>query len=146
MELRMPRAGMLPIAATLLLAACQRPAVPAAPSDGTPAAPASAVRAADADGAATATPAAATGRFAGWYLQRAGKGRFQPCGRQAQWAVGQGADLATRARDFGLMDDTPVYVRVTGDMHEGVLDVRSVEQFGSPTPVRDCAMTGVVIQ
>ena len=132
--------------AVLLLAACQGPAVPATPSESRPAASVSPAHAGDAEGAAAATPAATSGRYAGWYLQRAGTGRFQPCGRDAQWAVGQGADLAERARDFGLMDDTPVYVRVTGDFHDGVLDVRSVEQFGSPTPVRDCAMTGVVIQ
>lgn len=145
--LRMPKVWMLPIAATLLLAACQRPAVLAAPSDSTPTAPAGAARATEAEGGAAATPAAAApGTYAGWYLQRAGKGRFQPCGREAQWAVGQGADLAARAREFGLMDDTPVYVRVTGELHDGVLDVSSVEQFGSPKPVRDCPMTGVVIQ
>ena len=82
--------------------------------------------------------------YAGWYLQHAGAGRFQPCGSDAAWPIGVGADLADRARSFPLEDDTPLYVRVIGMRHDGVLDVVSVAQFGAPAPVRDCAMTGVV--
>jgi hypothetical protein len=53
--------------------------------------------------------------------------------------------LAAKAKTFDLQPDTPVYVRVSGYTKAGVLNVSRVDQFGSPEPVRDCAMTGVVI-
>ena len=97
--------------------------------------------------AAEKTPATATASqaFVGWYMEHAGQGRFQPCGQSQQWRVSTAADLSTRAKEFGLQQDTPVYVRLIGSAHNEEIAVSHVEQFGSPTPVRDCAMTGVVI-
>jgi len=75
-----------------------------------------------------------------------GQGSFQPCGGQSQsWRLSQAGDLPARAKAFGLQPDTPVYVRVTGSLRDNALAVASVEQLGSPTPVRDCGLTGVVI-
>lgn len=59
------------------------------------------------------------------------------------------ADLQARAKSFGLQDDTPVYVKLLARVSDArssakKVDVVRVEQFGSPTPVRDCGMTGVV--
>ncbi len=83
--------------------------------------------------------------FAGWYMQHAGQGSFQACGQPRPWRVSTAAELPTRAKAFGLDDDTPVYVRIQGTRSRDGIDVWKVEQFGSPTPVRDCPMTGVVI-
>lgn len=89
--------------------------------------------------------------LSGWYLQGAGGSRMQPCGQSVQWPIGDMADLKARAKTFGLQDDTPVYVKllarvsVAGGGAAKKVDVVRVEQFGSPTPVRDCAMTGVVM-
>ncbi|MCY7355574.1 MAG: hypothetical protein LH470_10975 [Lysobacter sp.] len=98
--------------------------------------------------AAMDRPLVAEGKsFAGWYMERAGQGMFQSCGQSQQWRVSGSADLQTKAQDFGLGEDTPVYVRLAGvqsaDGNE--LVVSKVEQFGSATPVRDCGLTGVVI-
>lgn len=81
----------------------------------------------------------------GWYLQHAGEGRFQGCGQSQSIPIADGADLPARARAFGLTDDTPVYVRLKGSVRGQALHVTRVEQFGSPTPVRNCGMDGVVI-
>ena len=85
--------------------------------------------------------------FAGWYMERAGQGMFQSCGQSQQWRVSGSADLQTKARDFGLQQDTPVYVRLAGvqSANGNELVVSKVEQFGSATPVRDCGLNGVVI-
>jgi hypothetical protein len=89
--------------------------------------------------------------LSGWYLQGAGGSRLQPCGQSVQWQIGDMADLQARAKAFGLQDDTPVYVKLlarvstAGNNVAKKVDVVRVEQFGSPTPVRDCAMTGVVM-
>lgn len=86
----------------------------------------------------------------GWYLQGASGSRLQPCGQSVQWAIGDRADLQARAKAFGLQDNTPVYVKLlarvsdAGSSGAKKVDVVRVEQFGSPTPVRDCGMTGVV--
>jgi hypothetical protein len=86
--------------------------------------------------------------IAGWYLQHAGQGTFQPCGQSIAWRVAA-AELRTRARAFGLEDDTPVYVRLailqapSGD--SGEIEVVRVDQFGSITPVRNCGLNGVVL-
>jgi hypothetical protein len=66
-----------------------------------------------------------------------------------QWPIGKKADLQGRAKRFGLQDDTPVYVKLLANVSGGAgstkkVDVLEVVQFGSPTPVRDCSMTGVV--
>lgn len=83
--------------------------------------------------------------YAGWYMDHAGHGLFQLCGQSQQWRVTAPADLAARAKAFGLDQDTPVYVRLVGSVQEGEIAVVRVEQFGSATPVRDCGLTGVVI-
>lgn len=85
--------------------------------------------------------------YAGWYMEHAGQGRFQLCGQSQQWRMSGSSDLRTKAREFGLDQDTPVYVRVLGvqSADGDTLEVSRVEQFGSPTPVRNCGMTGVVI-
>lgn len=83
----------------------------------------------------------------GWYMERAGQGLFQSCGQSQQQRVSGLAELRSRARDFGLEENTPVYVRLSGvQSADGTeLVVSQVEQFGSTTPVRDCGLTGVVI-
>ncbi|MHB8911357.1 MAG: hypothetical protein ACYC42_01620 [Lysobacter sp.] len=85
--------------------------------------------------------------FAGWYREHAGQGIFQPCGESQLWKVEGSPDLSARARQFGLDEDTPVYVRVRGTRSAGDtgFKVSEVEQFGSTMPVRDCGMNGVVI-
>jgi hypothetical protein len=84
----------------------------------------------------------------GWYLQGASGSRLQPCGQSELWPIGAKADLEARAKAFDLQEDTPAYVkllaRVSDDDATHRVDVVKVEQFGSPTPVRDCGMTGVV--
>jgi len=82
---------------------------------------------------------------AGWYTQHAGRGTFQPCGQSQALQISVSADLPARARVFGLDEDTPIYVRITGAVSGGQIAVSRVDQFGSPTPVRNCAMNGVVI-
>jgi hypothetical protein len=84
---------------------------------------------------------------AGWYVEHGRGALFRPCGAQRTWRISNVAALRVAAQDFGLQPDTPVYVRLQGsyDLDAGALSVARVEQFGSPTPVRDCAMTGVVI-
>jgi len=83
--------------------------------------------------------------YAGWYMQHAGQGSFQPCGQSQPLQVEAPADLPDRAKAFGLDEDTPIYVRVTGSVTGNRIAVSRVDQFGSPTPVRNCAMNGVVI-
>ena len=101
----------------------------------------------------TSAPSAATPDahpLNGWYLQGASGSRLQPCGQSVQWLIGDKADLQARAKSFGLQDDTPVYVKLLARVSDASsnsgkkLDVVRVEQFGSPIPVRDCGMTGVV--
>lgn len=91
--------------------------------------------------------AAESKSYTGWYMERAGQGLFQSCGQSQQQRVSGSAELRSKARDFGLEENTPVYVRVSGvESAEGTeLVVSQVEQFGSTTPVRDCGLTGVVI-
>lgn len=97
--------------------------------------------------AAEKTPATKGHAYAGWYTEHARQSSFQPCGHGPALLVSGSAELRAQARKFGLDQDTPVYVRLIGvptaDRNEFV--VSRVEQFGSATPVRDCAMTGVVI-
>ena len=107
------------------------PATPAEPTAPTPTEP---------DPAAAPTAEA----MAGWYMQHGDMGMFQTCG-QTQSLTVDSADLRTRAKDFGLEPNTPVYVRVHGTIEGTTLSVMHVEQFGSDTPVKDCAMTGVVM-
>jgi len=95
--------------------------------------------------AAEKKPADATESHAGWYMEHAGQAMFQLCGQSQPLRVTAPADLAARAKAFGLDQDTPVYARLVGSVHGDEIEVSRVEQFGSPTPVRDCGMTGVVI-
>lgn len=95
--------------------------------------------------AAETKPAGDTGSFRGWYMERSGEAYFQPCASSEQWRISGAADLPARARRFGLEENTPVYVVVAGVRSSDTLRVQEVTQFGSPVPVRDCAMSGVVI-
>lgn len=92
-------------------------------------------------------PVAESKSFAGWYMERAGQGLFQSCGQSQQQRVSGSAELRRKALDFGLAENTPVFVRLSGmQSAEGKeLVVSQVEQFGSPKPVRNCGLTGVVI-
>lgn len=84
--------------------------------------------------------------LAGWYMQSASGNTFQACGGSERWPIGHAADLRVRAEAFGLDDGSPVYVKLqaTTRAPDKTIDVARVVQFGSPTPVRDCAMSGVV--
>lgn len=97
--------------------------------------------------AAEKKPAADGQSYTGWYMEHAGQGMFQPCGQSQQWRVSGSSDIGAKARQFGLDQDTPIYVRLSGmqTANGNGLEVSRVEQFGSPTPVRNCGMTGVVI-
>ena len=92
-------------------------------------------------------PAAEGQSYTGWYMEQAGQGVFQLCGQSQQWRVSESAELRAKAREFGLDQDSPVYVRLVGvqSANGNELKVSRVDQFGSPTPVRNCGMTGVVI-
>ena len=83
--------------------------------------------------------------MAGWYLQRGVDATFQPCGA-AHLRVANGAELRRKAADFGLQDGDPVYVKLFGSRRDGAFRLSGIEQFGSKVPVRDCPMTGTVIQ
>ena len=88
--------------------------------------------------------------LAGWYSEHGTARSFQPCGSDQTLPIDEAGDLPARARAFGLQPDTPVYV----ELQVGVptvaagtsakINVEKVMQFGSPTPVRHCAMNGVV--
>ena len=77
---------------------------------------------------------------AGWYSH----GRLQPCGGPAT-SVGDTAELDRRIRAAGISADDPVYVRVETAATGGAQRITRVLQVGSPTPVRDCPMTGTTI-
>lgn len=91
------------------------------------------------------TESPASGTVAGWYIQDASGATLQPCGSPAL-AVVDGVALRERAHAFGLQDGHPVYVRVHGDRTGTEFRPGTIEQFGSPVPVRDCPMTGTNIQ
>lgn len=80
-------------------------------------------------------------------MQRAGQDVFLPCGQSQPLRLSGATELRARARKFGLAPDTPVYVRLQGrqSANDEELEVSGVEQFGSPTPVRDCGLTGIAI-
>lgn len=99
----------------------------------------------NASGRTTAAVSEPAQEYRGWYMEHAGQGSFQACGESQPWRITASSDLPARARKFGLTPDSPVYVRVTGTARDNTIAVTAVQQFGSPTPVRDCAMTGVVI-
>ena len=133
--------------ATALLVACSASDRPADTAAATPA-PATAPAVSAPPPTAPApepAPAAPVGgdTIAGWYMEHGDMGMFQRCGQDAQLGV-DSAELRAEARKFGLEPNTPVYVRVVGTSDGSKVSVTRVEQFGSPTPVRDCGLTGVV--
>lgn len=113
---------------------------PAAPANAVPSAPASVPATASTTSAATPAATAGTREHTGWYVLKDGAARFQPCGATTMLRIGQGADLAERARGLALEDDTPVYVRLVGTQRGDLLDVATVAQFGASSPVDDCPM------
>jgi hypothetical protein len=77
-------------------------------------------------------------------MEHGDMGMFQLCGHEQQLTV-DSADLRARAKEFGLEPNTPVYTRLTGSSDGSTFTVTGIEQFGSPEPVRDCGLTGVVM-
>jgi len=90
-------------------------------------------------------PAAAS-QVAGWYVQDATGARFQLCGDPDVLTVVSGTELRKRTADFGLQNGEPIYVRLDGSRAEGRFQLVHVEQFGSPVPIRNCRMSGTMIQ
>lgn len=99
---------------------------------------------------ACAEKASPTVLITGWYSEHEAARSFQPCGSNETWAIREPGDLPTRAQAFDLQPDTPVYVKLKAQISTDpvtqahAMDVLDVVQFGSPTPVRDCALNGVV--
>jgi hypothetical protein len=95
---------------------------------------------------AESPPTAKAVMVSGWYMQHGRRSSFQPCGEATPRPIAGEADLRARAKAFDLDEDTPVYVRLElkHGLSEATIDVLRVAQFGSPTPVRNCSMTGVV--
>jgi hypothetical protein len=92
------------------------------------------------------TPGASNQPLAGWYTQYPDRARFQPCADPEALAVVGDAELRKRAAAFGLEDGLPIYVRMQGVRTAGEFHPTRVDQFGSPTPIRNCPMTGTTIQ
>ena len=90
--------------------------------------------------APTATPSATAQPVAGWYSH----GRLQPCASPAM-PVEDAAELDRRIRAAGMSPDDPVYVRVEAATTDGGLRIERIVQIGSPTPVKDCPMSGTTI-
>lgn len=86
--------------------------------------------------------AGSSGVQAGWYRD----GAFQPCGRERSLKLSDTAQVEREIRAGGMQAGEPVYVRLSGESRDSVFQVNQVVQVGSPTPVRDCPMTGTVIQ
>lgn len=70
---------------------------------------------------------------------------LQPCGQGDPLNISGSSELTEKARSFRLTDGNPVYVRIKGEISGDTLAVSKVEQFGSPKPVTNCAMTGMVV-
>jgi hypothetical protein len=85
---------------------------------------------------------AAGGAQAGWYRG----GTFQPCGSTQPLKVSQTRDIDAKIRAGDMSATDPVYVRLEGSAANGTFNVTRVAQVGSPTPVRDCPMTGTTTQ
>ncbi|MFZ5656209.1 MAG: hypothetical protein ACOY37_03985 [Pseudomonadota bacterium] len=79
---------------------------------------------------------------AGWYRG----GSFQPCGSTQTYRVDSTADIEAKIRAGKMSASDPVYVRLEGSVADGGFKLTRVAQVGSPTPVRDCPMTGTTIQ
>lgn len=82
------------------------------------------------------------GAQAGWYRG----GTFQPCGSTQSLKVSQTRDIDAKIRAGDMSATDPVYVRLEGSAANGTFNVIRVAQVGSPTPVRDCPMTGTTTQ
>lgn len=93
-----------------------------------------------------AAPAASAAPVTGWYVQDATRGFLQPCGAPSGLVVVNAGELRKQAAAFGLQPGDPVYVRVQGIRTAGEFRLGRVEQFGSPSPIRDCPMNGTMIQ
>jgi hypothetical protein len=89
-------------------------------------------------------PSTGGGTLAGWYMEHGGASMFQRCGESTQLRV-DSAVLRDAAKASGLDAGSPIYVRVVGSIEGSTLVVTNVAQVGSPTPVRDCGLTGVVM-
>jgi hypothetical protein len=83
-------------------------------------------------------------QISGWYTEHDGQLTLQPCGKHEPLRIVSSPSLAEQAHAFGPKESHPVYVRVRGVVSGGTLTVSEVEQFGSPEPVSDCAITGMV--
>lgn len=83
-------------------------------------------------------------QYIGWYRDQSAAGLLQLCGRGAPVPVADPASIRAQARATGLSTRDPVYVRLRGTATSTGIKVTRVDQIGSPTPARDCAMTGVV--
>lgn len=68
-------------------------------------------------------PAASIRLHTGWYREHEGRGLFQPCGSGTVYRVAARPQLRSRARDFGLQPDTPVYVRLEAAIERDTLKV-----------------------
>ena len=97
----------------------------------------------------TASPAAdapmadAGGAQAGWYSA----GTFRACGSATAMKVDKAADIDRQIKAGGMSAGDPVYVKLEGmPMGKGDYMVTRVVQVGSPTPVRDCPMSGTTTQ
>lgn len=95
---------------------------------------------------ATSAADSASSALAGWYVQDATHTTIQPCGEPDRLSVANALELRKHAAKFGLQDGDPVYVRVEGSRTDRGFRLQRVEQFGSPTPIRDCPMSGTSIQ
>ncbi len=125
----------------VLLGGCTGAVQPTA-NTGTAAAPAAAQ-------APVATPApapapAAAQAYVGWYMEHGGQPMFQACGSSDMSNIGNAGELQAQVKASDIVPGNPVYVRFTGRSESGTIQVAQVEQVGSPTPVRDCALPGVV--
>lgn len=79
---------------------------------------------------------------AGWYRA----GTFQPCGSTQTYKVSTTSDLDAKIRAGKMSATDPVYVRLEGSAAGGAFNLTRVAQVGSPSPVRDCPMTGTTTQ
>lgn len=88
------------------------------------------------------TGAAASGAQAGWYSA----GVFQPCGSAERFKVSTTSEIDAKLRAGKMSASDPVYVQLEGSAANGAFALTRVTQVGSPTPVRDCPMTGTTTQ
>lgn len=88
------------------------------------------------------TGAATSGAQAGWYSA----GMFQPCGSAERFKVSATDEIDAKLRAGKMSASDPVYVQLEGSAANGAFALTRVAQVGSPTPVRDCPMTGTTTQ